>query len=331
MYDTDLWKHCTPRHCREMILSFSLLEGGEWTDERIISCLYAVSNHTEQHYTCLKIPKKGGGVRRVMAPDPLLKTIQRNILHHILEGYEIPCCATAYHKGASIRGNAMVHLGHEVVLKLDIKDFFGSITFPMVGQRAFGRQYFPEPVGVLLTSLCCYNDRLPQGSPASAAVSNLVMRPFDRYMAAWCGQREVIYSRYCDDMTFSGDFDVSEVMNKANGFLGAMGFELNRSKTKVLTRQERQTVTGIVVNEKLQVPSSYRRELRRDVHYCLKYGVQEHLKRRNERTYLDMGKDGETRYLMSLSGKIRFVLSVNPQDRWFREADDRVKRLLRYM
>ena len=88
MHEPDLWKYCTAEHCREMLLSFHLLEGEEWTDEKVISCLYAVSNHTEKHYSRLRIPKKGGGVRQIQAPDPLLKAIQRNILHHILDGLE---------------------------------------------------------------------------------------------------------------------------------------------------------------------------------------------------------------------------------------------------
>lgn len=165
MHEPDLWKYCTAEHCREMLLSFRLLEGEEWTDDKVISCLYTVSNHTEKHYNRLRIPKKGGGVRQIQAPDPLLKTIQRNILHHILEGLELSPCAAAYHRGASIRDNAARHTGKNVVLKLDIKDFFGTITFSMVQQRAFSSRYFPVPVGTLLTSLCCLRDTLPQGSP----------------------------------------------------------------------------------------------------------------------------------------------------------------------
>ena len=187
MHEPDLWKYCTAEHCREMLLSFRLLEGEEWTDDKVISCLYAVSNHTEKHYNRLRIPKKGGGVRQIQAPDPLLKTIQRNILHHILEGLELSPCAAAYHRGASIRDNAARHTGKNVVLKLDIKDFFGTITFSMVQQRAFNSRYFPVPVGTLLTSLCCLRDTLPQGSPASAAISNLVMKPFDEYMDIFRG------------------------------------------------------------------------------------------------------------------------------------------------
>ena len=107
----------------------------------------------------------------------------------------------------------------------------------------------PPAAGVLLTSLCCYRDCLPQGSPVSAAVSNLVMRPFDEYMGTWCRERGISYTRYCDDLTFSGDFNVKEVRDKAENFLKVMGFSLNRKKTRVLGRGQRQCVTGIVVND----------------------------------------------------------------------------------
>ena len=223
MGEPGLWKYCTAGHCREMILSLRLLEGEEWTERRVLSCLYAISNHTEKHYNKQKLIKKGGGVRHILAPDPVLKTVQRNILHHVLEGLEVSPCAMAYRKGVSVRLNAACHMDKQVVLKLDIKDFFGSITYPMAHRGAFNSRYFPVPVGTLLTSLCCCQDRLPQGSPASAAISNLVMKPFDTYMEGWCRDRGIVYTRYCDDMTFSGDFRVSAVYGKVNGFLGAMG------------------------------------------------------------------------------------------------------------
>ncbi len=86
------------------------------------------------------------------------------------------------------------------------------------------------------------------------------------------------------------------------GFLDAMGFELNRSKTKVLTRHTRQTVTGIVVNDRVSVPAAYRRELRQDIYYCRKFGVREHIRSRSEKKYLDLGEAGEVKYLMSLLG-----------------------------
>lgn len=324
MYQTDLWKYSTQKHCRDMLLSFRLLGNNSWPDEKVMACLYAVSNHTERHYRTVRIPKKDGTERRLLVPDKILMRIQKNILHHILDGYAVSGCATAYHKGAGVVPNARVHTGKNVVVKLDVKDFFGSISFPMVLKSAFPVRYFPPAAGTMLTALCCCRDFLPQGSPTSPAISNLVMKHFDEYMKKWCGDQGISYTRYCDDMTFSGDFNPGPVIRKASGFLNAMGFELNEEKTRILYCNGRQAVTGIVVNEKPQVSIDYRRKLRQEVFYCLKYGGKSHLERIGKNTLIP-----ENEYLLSLMGRVRYVLLVNPEDRWFREAEEKLLAVLR--
>ena len=154
----------------------------DWPPEKIMGCLYALSNHAEKHYQKVSIPKRSGGFRTLLVPDPLLKNVQRNLLHHVLDGFTVSDSAAAYRKGASVAANAGMHQGRKIVMKMDIEDFFGSITFPMVLHHAFPAAYFPPPVGAMLAALCCCHDRLPQGAPASPAVSNLVMKPFDEYM-----------------------------------------------------------------------------------------------------------------------------------------------------
>lgn len=325
----DLWKYCTADQCREMLLSFGLLGDTGWPEEKIMACLYALSNHAEKHYEQVQIPKKGGGSRTLFVPDNLLKKVQKNILRHILDGRSLPYSASAYHKGASTVSGAAVHTAKPLVLKLDIEDFFGSITFPMVLKSAFPSQYFPPSVGVLLTSLCCRRDCLPQGAPTSPAISNLVMRPFDEYMECWCGERGITYTRYCDDMTFSGDFDPEPVKRKVYGYLRAMGFEPNKKKTRALCQGKRQVVTGIVVNQKTQVPLHYRRALRQELYYCRKFGVEEHLKRTGALQEYPDGQDKNIRYLLSLLGKVHYVLSANPEDSWFLEARTNVTEILR--
>lgn len=323
MYQTDLWKYCTPEYCRDMLLSFRLLGNARWPDQKVMACLYGFSNHTERHYHAVRIPKRDGTYRKLLVPDYMLMKIQRNILHHILDGCGISGCATAYHKGAGVMLNARAHTGKNVVVKLDIKDFFGSISFPMVLKSVFPVQYFPPAVGTMLTSLCCCNDFLPQGAPTSPAISNLVMKHFDESMNKWCRDKGISYTRYCDDMTFSGDFNPGLVIKKVSGFLNAMGFELNETKTRILYRNGRQAVTGIVVNEKPQVSRDYRRKLRQEIFYCLKYGAKSHLERQGSEAGIS-----EEQYFLSLLGKIRYVLLVNPEDQWFREAEEKVLAVL---
>lgn len=322
MSSQGLWKYCTQEQVNEMLQSFRLLEGVPVQDGATLRCLYALGNHAGQHYHTAQIRKKSGGVRRLLVPDALLNRVQRNLLHHVLDGLAGSQYATAYKKKMSVIDNAAPHVGQNLILKLDIKDFFENITFLMVYQAAFPEVYFPPAVRRLLAELCCYEDYLPQGASTSPAVSNLVMKSFDEYMASWCEERGIRYTRYCDDMTFSGAFDWREVKNKVKSYLRAMGFELNEKKTRVLRRHVRQTVTGLVVNDKPQVSRSYRRQLRAEVYYCKKYGVEEHLKR------IQKTECTARAYLQQLLGKVQFILQVSPGDEAFRRAAKEIKRLM---
>lgn len=162
MSNTDLWRQCTVEQSKNFILSLQLLGDTKLADAKQIACLYAISNHTEKHYQPVIIPKRDGTPRHLLVPKPYLKIIQKNILHHLLDHMAISAYAMAYHKGGGIIPNAAVHVGQKQILKLDIKDFFGNIIFPMVSKCAFPNQYYPPAVATLLTSLCCYKDYLPQ-------------------------------------------------------------------------------------------------------------------------------------------------------------------------
>lgn len=325
MYQSGLWKYCTKEDCCHMLLSFRLLGKDSWGDEKVLGCLYALSNHTEDHYHKVRIPKRNGGARILLVPDPLLKYVQKNILHHILDGFETAQSAMAYRKSISVISNARLHTGKRLLLKLDLKDFFVSITFSMVRKHAFPSRYFPPQVQTLLTALCCFDNQLPQGAPTSPAISNLVLKHFDLYMEQWCREREITYSRYCDDMTFSGSFEAAPVIRKVSGFLNEMGFQLNKEKTRILSKGCRQVVTGIVVNDKPQVCREYRRKLRQEIYFCEKFGVEGHLKKLYGEQYLLREPAGVFRYIESLLGRIRYVLLVCPEDRQLQQAAERLR------
>lgn len=328
MSGSDLWKYCTMEHCKELLLSFGLLGDTSWTEAKQLACLYAVANHVEKHYRPVTILKRDGSPRSLLVPDPLLKRIQSNLLHGVLDGMDVSQYATAYRKGSSIVSNAAAHVGKPQVLKLDIEHFFDNIHFLMVYRSVFSASLFPVPVGTLLTHFCCYRDRLPQGAPTSAAISNLVMRSFDAYIGTWCAQQGIAYTRYCDDMTFSGEFDARMVTNKVRGYLREMGFALNEEKTKRLAQHNRQMVTGIVVNQAAQAPAQYRKRLRQTLYYCEKFGVAEHLSFIGDARYLPF-EEGIKRYLDSLLGQVNFVLHVNPHDAYFQQAKHTVQTLRR--
>ena len=317
---SDIWKYCDKNHSREFLLSLNLTGNLNLTKEKQLSLLYGLSNHTEEHYQKIQIPKRNGAWRTLYVPDSLLKYVQKQILHRVLARLPVSYCASAYKKDCSLKENAAPHTGKSIVLKLDILDFFGNITYISVYQHAFPGELFPPPVRTLLAHLCCYRDFLPQGAPTSPYISNLVLFPFDRYMERWCKNQNITYTRYCDDLTFSGSFEPEAVIRKVSSFLLRMGFEINPKKMKICPQGQRQIITGIVVNEKTQVPKTYRRNLRQEIYYIEKFGLSEHL----AHIHSDLTPE---KYLEHLKGKIRYVLQINPQDREFQEALARLNRI----
>jgi retron-type reverse transcriptase len=283
--------------------------------------LYELSKSSAFCYRTAVISKRDKTSRILHIPEYNLMRIQKRILSEILSYAKLPACATAYQAGANPRAGTAPHVGKPVLLKMDISNFFDSITFQMVLSRAFPSQYFPKPVGVLLAKLCCYCSRLPQGAPTSPALSNIVMAPFDEYMFSYCKKRGIAYTRYCDDMSFSGNFKPGPLIEKVRRFLNAMGFAVNEKKTKVLRQGQRQTVTGIVVNQKQQTPASYRRQIRQEMYYCKKYGVRSHIIRTGQAEYIadsSKSRDGkrvfQRRFVQHLLGKISYALYINPED-----------------
>ncbi len=270
--------------------------------------LYAVSNNLNKHYRKAKLPKKNGGFRNLSVPDEVLKTIQKRIAEVLLIHMPISKYAKAYRFGGSTLRNAKHHIGKQIVLKLDILHFFDSIRYSTVKDTVFPQEIYAEPLRILLTMLCYHKDVLPQGAPSSPAITNIILYEFDELVGRWCTNHSISYTRYCDDMTFSGDFDPSDLIQFVRLELKKMGFLLNEQKTRIQHTGQRQTVTGIVVNEKPSIPADYRRKLRQELYYCRKFGIREHL----QKIGLEIPEDI---YRMQLLGKVNYVLQVHPDDR----------------
>lgn len=270
--------------------------------------LYAVSNNLSKHYRKTKLPKKDGGYRNLSIPDEVLKSIQKRIAEVLLIQAPVSRYAKAYRFGSSTLRNAKHHVGKLVVLKLDILHFFDSIRYSTVKDKVFPEEVYAEPLRILLAMLCYFKDALPQGAPSSPAITNIILYEFDEQIGQWCTKHGIAYTRYCDDMTFSGDFDPAEVIRFVRRELKKMGYLLNEQKTKIQRPGQQQTVTGIVVNEKLNIPVDYRRKLRQELYYCRKFGIQEHLQKNG----LDIPSDT---YRMQLLGKVNYVLQIHPDDK----------------
>ncbi len=282
--------------------------------------LYSVLKSINSHYTTHKFVQKNGKVRIINEPSISLKSIQRTIYYVILQHLTVSKYAKAYRPRVTIKQNAVPHIGKKYLLKMDIKDFFPSITFTRVYGAAFNANLFPKHIGTILTTLCCKDDCLPQGAPTSPALSNLVMKNFDEFLGKWCEEKGIAYTRYCDDLTFSSDKPLYGVYLKAKSMLENMGFEVNEKKTKFITSGNRQTVTGLTVNQKLNISSVYKRKLRQDVYYALKFGPESAIIRGRHENYIDNGKTLNAGYLYHLLGKVNYVLSIENDNKWFYEA-----------
>ena len=266
--------------------------------------VYGVSNSPADFYRYYKIPKKNGDFRQISEPLPSLKEIQKWILDNILVNVGTSVYAKAYIKNKSIKDNARFHRKQKVLLSLDIKNFFDSISSDKIFD-IFWNLGYKEDVVVMLTNLCCLNGSLPQGAPTSPMLSNIVLEDFDNEIGLYAIEQKIRYTRYADDMTFSGDFNAGKVISKVKRQLNDLGLKLNDEKTRTRGRGQRQEVTGIVVNEKMQLPRSERKKIRQEMHYIIKYGLESHL---------EYCKIEKANYISHLKGKIEYGLFVNPYD-----------------
>lgn len=303
-----MWKYIGTKECNEFLLSLNLINCKD--DKKYIKTIYSISNNIEKNYKIYKIKKRNGKYRTIYEPNLILKQIQKQILNNILNNKSISKYAKAYHKGIQLKDNAIPHINKEMILKLDIKDFFENISFLDIYNSCFPIEYFPKSVGMILTYLCTYDNHLTQGSPTSAYISNLVMKEFDEELGNWCNLRNISYTRYSDDMTFSGAFNPSELITKVRKMIYKLGLELNNDKIHIVYKSSSQNVTGIVVNEKMQVNVKYRNKIRQEIYYIKKFGLSSHLKK------CDINIDSK-RYLNILYGRVLYVLQINENDKEF--------------
>lgn len=277
-----------------------------------------MANASSYFYRQFTITKANGKEREIFEPLPDLKFVQHWILVNILEKCSVSKYAKAYVKKRTLRHNARFHKAQPVLLTMDIKDFFPSITVFDVF-KIFKEIGYIDDVCWFLANLCCVKKSLPQGAPTSPYLSNLRMKKVDSEISDYITQKHIRYTRYADDLTFSGDLNVHETIKFISTTLYNNGFKINSSKTRVARQNTRQEVTGIVVNSHMQISKEKRKLIRQQVYYIKKYGIESHLE------YI-----GETRanYLKHLLGQINFALFVNPKDEEMESYFNTIKSLL---
>ena len=266
--------------------------------------LKKASLYPKYFYRDFEITKKNGTKRPISEPLPSLKEIQIWILRNIL--YKIPVSpfAKAYKPNSGLIENLKFHKNQPKVFTLDLENFFPSISIKSI-EKVFLELGYSRMITKLLAKLCARDKTLPQGAPTSPALSNLIFKDADALISSFCVDRKIRYTRYADDLSFSGDFDEKELLEKVTEVVENLNLHINVAKTKLMTPNMRQTVTGIVVNEKPQVAFHKRNDLRQAMHYIKKFGIDEH------REYKEID---QRNYLEHLLGKVNFVLQINPRD-----------------
>ena len=277
---------------------------------------YKLTNSVDASYISRLIDKRNGGKRKLLIPGFNLKLIQTWILHNILYTQPVFTSATGFIKQKSIVDNAIPHIGKEYIFKTDISDFFPSIKFKNVFLLFLNFGYTKE-VSNVLAILCTYEGYLPQGAPTSPCLSNLIFRDFDKKLENICSLSEYKYTRYADDITISSNEKISSIevgylsktieqlLQTINNFL-----KLNLDKTTVLRPGQRKIITGVLVNETLNVPKKILSEIRLEI-YCLqKYGVSNRIEAYNQKHNTNLDKYS---YRQKLYGKICFVNMINPK------------------
>lgn len=212
--------------------------------------LYKLSTRHDYYYKVFTIPKPSGGVREIAEPAQSMKAIQSWILTNILQQLPLSPQVTGFRKNYNILDNASAHEKNKYLLCLDIDDFFPSINYPLI-YTLYRRLGYNEHVSHILTSMCTFKDRLPQGGITSPTLSNLACYRLDRRISGYCGTRNITYTRYADDMAFSSMSWERLIGLKAmvQRIVQEEGLALNEAKTRYMGPKRRQKITGLVIGD----------------------------------------------------------------------------------
>ena len=266
--------------------------------------LLSIAAKNSRFYRAIELRRKNGSFRRVYSPREPIRSIQSWILKNILNAYRPHEAAHGFCRNRSIVSNAAQHAGNSVLIALDIADFFPSITQQKV-RKAFEKLGYTYSVAMVLANLCTRSGFLPQGAPTSPALSNLVCENLDRRLSGLARSRGFTYSRYADDMAFSSnDGRLNTLIPFLREIIQQEGFQVRPEKTRISRGSGRMMVTGVVVNDRPNLPRSHVRKLRAAVHR-LKQNGPEAVILESRRT-----KDADVRNV--LAGHLGFLAMVNP-------------------
>jgi RNA-directed DNA polymerase len=326
-----------------------LLYGPEYKPiELRILTYYANPSYSKERYITFTIKKKSGADRIIHAPVYGLKSILRSLNFILQCMYEPHEASTGFVLGKSIVDNARKHVGRRYVLNMDLKDFFYSFDLKKVKlgfiSEPFNLKGLKEPLAFFLACLCTHpvvingeiKTVLPQGSPTSPTLTNLLCKKLDRRLTGLANRFGVTYTRYADDLTFSSSHNIYawDVFNKElNRIIKEdQNLVINPAKTRLQKDGYRQETTGLTVNNKVNVSRRYVKQIRMWLYYWEKYGYQR-AEQLFERDYLaDKGhlKNFNPKLIDVLEGKLKFLKMVKgAEDTTFSKLNDRYNNLTR--
>ena len=275
-------------------------------------------------YYSFEIQKKNGKTRIISAPTTSLKILQQK-LNYILSIIFTPIFSShVFAKGRSIKTNAFAHVKRKYVLNIDLKDFFPSINFGRVrGMFMAYPYYLPPPVATVLSQICCYNRELPQGAPTSPIISNMICAKLDNRLLSLAKQNKCFFTRYADDITFSTSkkrfpktiaytdetTNQIHVGNDLNNIIENNGFFINNEKVWFRARDRRQTVTGLIVNDFVNVTRKYKNQVRAMLHALKKYGPKKTKKEFESKYFNNNTPEWKClpKFELVLKGKIEYI------------------------
>lgn len=222
----------------------------------------------DSYYRNFRVKKKNGTYRYINEPLNQLFTIQKEFSHFFLINRSNNYHSHGFELNKSIITNADKHTNKKIVLNIDLEDFFSNISTPRISKLLLDKFNVSELEAIKIANLLTYKNSLPQGSPSSPILSNLICEQLDDELDKYCKQFNITYTRYADDMSFSFNFNKLPIIQVKTiiFIIEQNNFKINKKKYRYYYRNARQLVTGLVVNEKVNVKREYYKRLRAILH-----------------------------------------------------------------
>lgn len=242
--------------------------------------IYQLSKYSNKYYKVYSIPKSNGKQREICQPSKRLKGLQAWILVNVLNKLKVSASCKGFEKGTSIADNASAHQDADVVLSMDLENFFPSIKRLKV-YNVFRSIGYNSLIATVMTNLCTYEGFLPQGSPCSPKLANIISFRLDARIQGYVGKKGIVYTRYADDLTFSGinPASVVRIIPTLKTIIKDEGFRVNKHKTRIAGIARCKTVTGLVLYDSTYgIGSEKYRKLRAKIHHLTLPIEQENIK-----------------------------------------------------